>query len=66
MAGVAASSGRAPLADEVRVTSRGGPPPPGAALEVGGDGFTRFRLPWFPGLPTRWVVTVIADAPKHE
>lgn len=57
---------RVATAASVRVSVRGRRPAPGSRLEVGGDGFTRFRLPLFSGLPTRWVVTVIADAPTNE
>ncbi|MFO0933051.1 MAG: hypothetical protein U1E39_10120 [Planctomycetota bacterium] len=42
---VAEAVGRAPLADEVRVAARGGPPAPGSVLEIGGDGLSTVLLP---------------------
>lgn len=41
---VAEAVDRAPLADEVRVATRGGPPAPGSALEIGGHGLSTVRL----------------------
>lgn len=59
---VAEAVGRAPLADEVRVATRGGPPPPGAALEVGGDGLSLVRLALPSTGPLDATVTLVAEA----
>ncbi len=51
--------GRAPLAGEVRVAARGGPPAPGSALEIGGDGLAIVRLPLPPSSPLDATVPLV-------
>lgn len=58
---VTETMGRAPLAGEVRVAARGGPPAPGSALEIGGDGLAIVRLPLPPSSPLDATVPLVVD-----